>query len=537
MRGQARALWVAWGVALTAAPGAVASDAQIRVGAPECAGWKQKSCAEVEAYRLERIRDVREVPPQGQACITSASAAGSSPGTPLLGEQAGLPGEMREIVNALPDQSSGYSRQKFLGCLRGTVDKVNSLQKQDTELLVNELRNLGVTSLSRTGLGIFLDPNRGAFAKSYSAARLGAYRATHPDQKEYSAYAGGAYRGLIDAVTADTKSGKVVDPKLEIFTDGRRQLSGGETFEQLVLIAQRGSDPMNGGYPLKPAVLGDGNGPVHEINPTTAKLILFEMLRQKLLTPPPGKTTPDPQNVRKLQEIIWKINLKFDRTQPFCRLPAGTGALAGGEQVCAMPGSDGGQNGAVQVVSSPYQIDPMAVTIHNGYFLGGEGLHDPTLDQPMSINRGIDCSYLVHKCLRESGVQLTDASMPRIELSSRVMTSLNMNPPLSTLQAGEGQSLKRAREYLTGTDLECEAQLKPGDILAVDGHVVVFAGYQLDKLGKPQFTTFEAAGGETRGVNQYVRQIYTDNSCDFPYLTAKGRAPGQIKIIRVKGEP
>ncbi len=523
------------------------AGAVARAGDPACANWSAKSCAQVGDFRKQKIAGA-PVTMVGFGCVdpnagNSAQVVMGQYGTSTMGSSM-------TVAQKLSDSQPGFTRTKFLSCMHGVSDKLRDLQRQDTDLITKELKASGYTGINYAQVNWIFTSPASTFVQSYgqtqtsisqidyklNKTKLGAATTgTLADEAKFSKWAlRGPYGTLKTAVFAQGTSR--VNPNLEIFKGPNgSELTPQQTVDRLTQIAQRGSDPMNGGYEVEP------NPSDNEVNPTTAKMILFEMLRQRLLAPTykraDGSMGPDPANVKKLQETIWQLNLKFDHSEPYCRMPGAEGTDVGGLPVCSMPGSQNGQHGTSKTWQTPGDIDPMSVTIHNGYYYGSETLHDPTLAEPRSANQGFDCTSLISKCMRDSGLPMSADGVAYLDLSSRVLSSINTKTPVTWLDPVETKSLAQAKKLFDAVDFECEAQLKPGDIIAFNGHALVFDGYKLDSAGRPQFTSLEAAGGPYRSVGNFYRDIYgSSNTCDWPDFGPE-LSKGQVKIIRVKGDP
>ena len=520
-----------------------------RAGDPACTNWAAKTCAQVGDFRKQKIADAGiPVPTLGSGCVNSVVTNAVGVMGPV---EASIVGMSMNIAQKTYDANSGFTREKFLSCMHGVSDKVRNLQKEDTDLITKELGATGFTKIDYSQMNWIFTNKDSTFVQSYgqtqSSINLINYQltqknlssasgATLADEEKFSKWAlRGPYNNLKTSVFAQGTS--YVNPNLEIFKNANgTALSAEQTYEKLVQIAQRGSDPMNGGYEIEP------NPNDNEVNPTTAKMILFEMLRQRLLAPTfkraDGSMGPNPASVKKLQEIIWQLNLKFDHSEPFCRMTGAEGDSVAGLPVCSMQGSGNGQHGSSKTWRNPGDIDPMSVTIHNGYYYGSETLHDPTLAEPRSANQGFDCTSLISKCLRDSGLPMSAPGVPYLDLSSRVLSSINTTAPVTTLDPVETKSLAQAKTLFDEVNFECEAQLKPGDIISFNGHALVFGGYKTDSVGRPQFVSLEAAGGPYRSAGEFFRDLYgSKEGCDWPNFGSAKAVKGQVKIIRVKNDP
>lgn len=161
---------------------------------------------------------------------------------------------------------------------------------------------------------------------------------------------------------------------------------------------------------------------------------------------------------------------------------------------------------------------------HNGYFLGSrrphlEGVHGST---------GTDCTLFVQSCLIAAevtgaeGVKLLSKSMANIK---HIKTAYKK----TKRKEMELKTRKFLNEHFDSFSFTCENQLKPMDIIAVNGHVAIFHGY--DSEGN--LITLEAIGRNQRSLGLFKRDVYPeDDSCQKFQISRKHKP--LITIFRIK---
>ncbi len=217
------------------------------------------------------------------------------------------------------------------------------------------------------------------------------------------------------------------------------------------------------------------------LTPAVAKLILFEILREK------WKQQPE-----RVQDLLGKLSLKFDYNNP-----------------------DGDRETTLQSTS-----------LHNGYFLGSTPQHFPARES-IPKSTGTDCTAMIQRCQTQAGL----VTSPDFKLlSSRVVSmARDSDAEAQFPEIKEYKSLYSVKPYA------CESELEPGDTVVFPGHAFVFQGYKRDEKGNLQIATYEAIAGEYRSAGSTFREIYPGDACDSPAFSSSGEK--NAFVLRVKQQP
>lgn len=243
-------------------------------------------------------------------------------------------------------------------------------------------------------------------------------------------------------------------------------------FKHLKMRAFEDQDDSNGAFPVSPRPTRSA------LTPAVAKLILFELIREK------WKQQPE-----KVRELLEQISLKFDYNSP----------------------------------SGDREINLLSTSLHNGYFLGSTPDNFPSRES-VPKSSGTDCTAMIQRCQKEAGL----TTSPNFKLLSSRVVSMARDPNAESQfpEIAEYKALYSVKPY------ECESDLQPGDTVVFPGHAFVFQGYKRDAKGTLQIATYEAIAGEYRSAGSTFREIYPGDACESPAFSSSGEKNGFI--LRVK---
>ncbi|MGC3996424.1 MAG: hypothetical protein QM767_02370 [Anaeromyxobacter sp.] len=345
-----------------------------------------------------------------------------------------------------PALRAGFDRPRFLGCLARMEQEVRTLQRADVAVLERALAARGITGVEVSELDrLLLDPDDGvgrvrarlAQARLPQADYYRRYTLDGPLLQLQVAWTGGAP----DARGGHRVHDHGVAEELRAEPDGRAVLA------RLLGAAREAGRPRN-------ADLAISSAPGRPaLTPAVAKLILFELLRERLR----------PADLRRVAD---QLRLKFDAGSPWS-------ARVG---------------------------DLDFVSVHAGYFRGAGPEHAPRASGAPASS-GLDCTSVIQACLAEAGVGFP----PGYRLLSEVLARLDA--PDAEARVARPEAVAPARERLAAAPLEREDQLWPGDVVAMPGHAFVLAGWERDAAGRWVAVTYEAVGGEHRAFARFIREL------------------------------
>ena len=434
-----------------------------------CGDWKDR-CTRLDSFRASRVQATFAPPPGPCPPLSAGLSADAVPIRQAL-----------RVLQVAPERpgpaTASFKPESFMGCLKSEASTVRELQAADQKVIEAELRRLKIQQVSAPQLQeLFFDPK-----SSYSLlkARIMAHQSPSDYYRRYAL--SGPFQNLEESMSGVRVDRAPDGSQLRMRKYERPALdeiaAAGSPEAELELLIRRSrevSGEMSGGFPISPDPSRSA------LTPTVAKLALFELIRDRLARKPAEQAA-----------FLEKLRLKFDFEDP----------------------------------RSAVVKNPDFVTLHNGYFLGSMPEHYPGRSTGIQSS-GFDCTALIQSCLGAAGV----AFGPDFKILSSRLASLGDTAAEARFSPDE---MREYRRYFQSEPLECEGQLKPGDIVAFDGHAFVFGGYRKDASGKLRIQTFEAAAGEARSAGAFFREIYLNgDSCGPMHFTSSGR-PVAARIIRV----
>ncbi|MBN8542322.1 MAG: hypothetical protein J0L82_18170 [Deltaproteobacteria bacterium] len=431
--------------------------------AQSCKDWST-NCKSLQALRESQSH--KHIGTKNYRCETSLSHMGS----------VGLTGiDAAKKILQSANLSGGFDNQKFMACLEDVDKTILSHRKKDDELLRGALEESKI-------VGVSLDELKAVFFSSESdyALRKEKIAADNPEAPWYRDYTlNGSYQAMEESLrgtrVVSLSDGTRVEAK-KYERSGLDELqelrTPGAIFNHLKKRAFENQGESAAAYPVSPRTVRPA------ITPAVAKLILFEVLREK------WKQQPD-----RVQALLGQVSLKFDYNNP----------------------------------NSERETNLLSTSLHNGYFLGSTPENFPTREA-VPKSTGTDCTAMIQRCQKEAGLAMS----PDFKLLSSRVVSMARDPNAEAQfpEIAEYKSLYSVRPY------ECEADLEPGDTVVFPGHAFVFQGYKRDAKGALQIATYEAIAGEYRSAGSTFREIYPGDVCESPAFSSGGEK--NAYVLRVK---
>ena len=375
---------------------------------------------------------------------------------------------------------------EFLACLDEVSQKVAGLQSADALAIQSMLSDLGIQSIGLQELrAISASPTSplrrqlGAIVEASRASRPGAGGPDFHYSNAWFTYSGPIV-ALLESLSGnayDPSKGSSTGPKYEVA--GLTELAEHAADLRGFLIERMSVGYASGEFPISPQTRRSA------ITPTVAKYLLWEVIRQKA------------GDDRQQASLLEKLRLKFSYERP--EWPAGKA------------------------------IDSRSVgsfSLHDGYFLGARtDFSRPELGQSV----GVECANYLKACLdRVAAKALPDAGLVG------KFRKLDLRSP-ELARFGSARPPKDYLALFTGEALRCEEQLKVGDLIAIDGHVLVFAGYAANSHGEYQLVTYESLGGEYRATGRFHREIYRDGASCADVKFHSGADDRPAAVVRLRG--
>ncbi len=431
--------------------------------AQSCNDWP-KDCKAIQALRERQTH--KHIGTETYRCDTSLSGMGS----------VGLNGiDAAKRILQSAKLSEGFNNQKFMACLEEVDKTIVAHRKKDDKLLKEALLNAKLE-------GVSLDEIKKIFFSSESeyALRKEKIAAENPEAHWYRDYTlSGPYQAMEESLRGTRVVGLADGTRIEA---SKYERSGLDELQELKspdaifnFLKKRAFDDHaenTGAFPVSPRPVRSA------LTPAVAKLILFEILREK------WKQQPD-----RVRALLGDLSLKFDYNNP------------GGDR----------------------EMNLLSTSLHNGYFLGSTPENFPTRES-VPKSSGTDCTAMIQRCQAQAGLTMS----PGFKLLSSRVVSMARDPNSEAQfpEIAEYKSLYSVKPFA------CESELEPGDTVVFPGHAFVFQGYKRDARGSLQIATYEAIAGEYRSAGSTFREIYPGDACESPAFSSGGEK--NAFVLRVK---